>query len=58
MVGTAVWAVLFVLALVARSWLVDSGRGWWVWTTLAGVLLGLCGLGYLARRDARAASGP
>ncbi len=48
--GTVVWAVLGVLALVFRGQLEADGRGWWVWTPLVGVLLGLYGLRYISRR--------
>lgn len=50
LVGTAIWAALFVVALIARPALVDRGHGWWVWTPLVGVALGLYGLRYLRRR--------
>lgn len=51
-VGTAVWAVLQVAALLAHGELAADGRGWWVWTPLFGMLLGGYGLYYLRRRDA------
>jgi Protein of unknown function (DUF2530) len=50
LVGTAAWAVLLLLAGVARSTLVAQGRGWWLWTPVAGVLLGLYGLRAIRRR--------
>ncbi len=60
LVGTVVWAVLFVAALLVRGRLVDAGHGWWVWVPLAGFLLGLLGLWFLRgrqrRMDARAAA--
>ena len=49
-VGILVWAVLLVAALVAHRALADSGRGWWVWTPVAGIALGLYGLRYLRGR--------
>jgi uncharacterized protein DUF2530 len=52
-VGTAVWALLFVIGLFIRPDLLDSGRGWWIWTAVAGVVLGLFGSLYLRRRHAR-----
>lgn len=52
-VGAAVWALLFVLGLFLRPDLVDSGRGWWIWSTVAGVVLGGVGYVYLRRRQAR-----
>ncbi len=52
-IGTAVWTLLFVIGLVIRSDLEHSGRGWWVWTAAAGVVLGLFGLFYVGRRRAK-----
>jgi Protein of unknown function (DUF2530) len=52
-IGTAIWALLFVIGLVIRPDLEDSGRGWWVWTAAAGVVLGLFGVFYVGRRRAR-----
>ena len=54
LVGTGIWALLLVAALLARGSLEDSGRGWWVWTAVAGIVIGLWGTGYVWRRDARA----
>ena len=52
-VGTVIWAVLFVVGLFLRPSLADDGRGWWVWSAAAGVGLGLIGYRYLRRRQAR-----
>jgi hypothetical protein len=49
-VGTGIWALLFVLSLIIRPELESSGRGWWVWATLSGVLLGFVGYSYLLIR--------
>ena len=59
-VGTVIWAVLFVVGLFLRPTLADDGRGWWVWSAAAGVGLGLIGYLYLRRRQARllARNGP
>jgi hypothetical protein len=51
LVGTVLWAALGVGALVLRGPLEDAGRGWWVWTPVVGVLLGLYGMRYIGRRD-------
>ncbi len=56
LVGMAVWAILLIVALLMRSWLDERGRGWWVWTPVAGLVLGCYGLYYVWRRDQRAAS--
>jgi hypothetical protein len=49
-VGTAIWALLLIAALVLRADLADSGRGWWVWTPVVGIALGVYGLRYVDRR--------
>ena len=49
-IGTAVWAVLGVLALLMRDRLAEAGDGWWPWAALCGFLLGLVGLWHLHRR--------
>lgn len=51
--GLAVWAVLLVAALALHSRLAAAGRGWWVWTPVAGIVLGLYGLHYVRKRDTR-----
>ena len=48
--GTAVWFVAFLVLLPFRSRLEAAGQGWWPWTCLAGVGLGLLGLYYCRRR--------
>jgi hypothetical protein len=56
-VGTALWLVAFVALLPFYGRLQDAGRGWWLWTCLAGFGLGLSGLEYCRRRRrARAAA--
>jgi hypothetical protein len=52
-VGTVLWAIGFVVLAVFRNDLDEEGLGWWLWTCLAGVGLGLLGLEYTRkRRDA------
>jgi hypothetical protein len=55
--GIGVWAVLLVVAVVLHGRLQEQGRGWWVWTPVAAIALGLYGLRYIGRRDRRRAGG-
>jgi hypothetical protein len=50
-VGTSLWFAAFLVLLPFRDRLAADGRGFWLWTCLAGGLLGLVGL-LLARRAA------
>ncbi len=61
--GTALWFVLFVVQLPIRHRLAADGHRVWLWTTLAGWVLGLIGLplawrARAAARRARTAAGP
>ncbi len=47
--GIGLWLVAFVVALALRTRLEEQGRGWWIWSALAGAGLGLLGLLYIAR---------
>jgi len=47
--GIAVWAVLGIVALLARDRLEDSGNGWCLWTPPIGIALGLLGLRWAGR---------
>lgn len=52
-VGTVLWAVALVVMLVFRSDLEANDNSWWLWTCLAGFVLGLGGIAYTRwRRDA------
>lgn len=53
-VGTAAWLVAFLAVLLARDELAPDHR-YWLWTCLAGLVLGGFGLGivYAQRRGAR-----
>jgi hypothetical protein len=52
-IGTGLWAVALVATLVARDTLADQGRTWWIWTCVAGVVLGIMGLVVTTRRRRR-----
>lgn len=45
---TAAWAVALCVLLAVRADLAARER-WWIWTAVAGVILGLFGLCYLPR---------
>jgi len=54
---TAAWAVALIVVAMARASLPPEDR-WWLWTCLAGLVMGLFGLWYvprLKRSRARAA---
>jgi uncharacterized membrane protein len=45
---TAAWAVALVVLLVLRGQ-IPSGERWWIWTCVAGVVMGLFALWYVPR---------
>ena len=53
LVGTVIWVLLLFVAVVRQDALAASGRGWWLWTTVAGAVLGLLGFAYLHHREVR-----
>ncbi|MBO0817615.1 MAG: DUF2530 domain-containing protein [Actinobacteria bacterium] len=58
MVITAGWAVALAVLLALREQ-IPSGQRWWIWTCVAGVVMGLFGLWYvpwLKRSRARSAA--
>jgi drug/metabolite transporter (DMT)-like permease len=53
---TAGWAVALVVLLVLREQ-IPPGERWWIWTCVAGVVMGLFALWYVPRlKRARARS--
>ena len=48
--GTALWLVALITALVFHDRLAEHDNGDWVWVALAGVFLGFVGLRYVRRR--------
>lgn len=51
--GLAVWAAVGLGLLLMRDWLAEHDRLDWLWTCLAGFLLGIPGLVVMIRHDAR-----
>ncbi|HEX6754978.1 MAG TPA: DUF2530 domain-containing protein, partial [Mycobacteriales bacterium] len=49
--GIGVWVVAFLVMLPFRARLEEAGRGYWLWTCVAGVGLGI--LGYVLASRAR-----
>ena len=52
-IGTLIWLIAFVGMLPFYGRLKDDGRGWWLWTCLAGFGLGALGVDYCRRRRRR-----
>jgi len=48
--GTVLWVVALVAALLLGDRLDDQGRDSWVWVAAAGLFLGLIGLRHVRRR--------
>jgi len=52
-VGTVLWGFGAAALLPFLGTLEEQGRGWWFWTAIAGLGLGLLGIEYcLVRRNA------
>jgi hypothetical protein len=49
LVGIAMWFVAFLVLLPFYGWLGDHGHRVWLWTCLAGWILGLIGYAILGR---------
>ena len=47
-IGTAGWAVALIVLLIVRGSLPADAR-WWIWTCVAGLVMGLFGLWYVPR---------
>jgi hypothetical protein len=54
-IGTALWVIALVATLIFREQLQDDGREWWMWTCVAGVILGFMGIIITTRRRRRLA---
>ncbi len=53
-IGTAVWTVLLVGLLVARTTLEENGTTWWIGAAAVGVVSGVGGVIFLRWRKRRA----
>jgi hypothetical protein len=49
-VGMVIWLVLLAAAIWRHDQLEAAGHGWWVWTAVTGVVLGLLGWLYITVR--------
>ncbi|PJE97803.1 DUF2530 domain-containing protein [Streptomyces carminius] len=50
--GTVIWFTMFLVQLPFYGWFADHDRTWWLWTCLAGGVLGLYGIWFVRRREA------
>jgi hypothetical protein len=50
-VGTGLWTAA-ALVLVITGTRFDSDNAWWLWTCLAGIVMGVMGMVYTRRRAA------
>lgn len=57
-VGTFLWAVAFFALLPFRNSLGEQGRSWWMWTCVAGFVIGVIGVEYCRRRRDRLLTEP
>jgi Protein of unknown function (DUF2530) len=54
-VGAAAWVVVFCVLLALHDSLRSSGREWWLWTCVAGFVIGVAGAEHCRRRERRIA---
>jgi Protein of unknown function (DUF2530) len=57
-VGASLWLVALLLLLPFQDSLQDQGHGWWLWTCVAGLVIGLIGVEHCRRRRGRLAQEP
>jgi peptidoglycan/LPS O-acetylase OafA/YrhL len=57
-VGALLWAVAFFVLLAFRGSLAEDGRSWWMWTCVAGFVIGVIGVEYCRRRRDRLSGQP
>ena len=51
-VGTALFAIAFVVLLIVHKSLEADNSGWWIWVCATGTVFGLIGTAYTVRRRA------
>ena len=47
LIGCGIWLFALIATVLLRDDLHSTGRGWWVWVCVAGLVLGTLGVGYL-----------
>lgn len=53
LIGTIAWTVAFVVSLLRWDALAADNNEWWVGTCAVGIIIGVVGTAYTARRRAR-----
>jgi hypothetical protein len=50
LIGIVIWLIALAVLLLLLPTLTEAGMGWWLWTCVAGIALGLAGILYTHRR--------
>ncbi|MBO1738897.1 DUF2530 domain-containing protein [Leifsonia sp. TF02-11] len=53
LVGLGLWVLALIPTLVFAGPISAAGGGWWIWTVIVGIALGLLGFAYLSITRAR-----
>ena len=53
LVGLVLWVLALIPTLVFLGPIDAGGGGWWLWTVVVGIILGVLGLGYLSLKRLR-----
>ncbi|HEY3501217.1 MAG TPA: DUF2530 domain-containing protein [Actinocatenispora sp.] len=51
--GIGLWLVAGIVLVTRHARLTHSGHGWWLWTCVAGILIGCALIGYEVHRRSR-----
>ncbi|GAA3512917.1 DUF2530 domain-containing protein [Actinocatenispora rupis] len=51
--GIALWVVAGLILLLRHAQFARAGHGWWLWTCVAGIVIGFALIGYEVHRRAR-----